>query len=206
MADQPSVPRQGSRPLPKDSDWLLSFRPQLRELGPRLLELGCGPGLDAATLLAGGFEVTALDRASLSRARKAAPAARLLRADLATTLPFRDASFDAAVSSLALHYLPWRETRNAFAEARRVLRHGAPFLFRVNATDDFFHGAGQGGQLEPNFYSQPGAYHAETKRFFDEEMVRAAVEDLFEVSHLEHETIYRFDDPKAVWECLSFAI
>ena len=197
---------QGSRPLPNDSDWLLSFLPRLRRLGPRLLELGCGPGLAAATLLANGFEVTGLDRAPLARARKSAPEARLIRADLATPLPFPDASFDAAVSSLALHYLPWRETRGAFAEIRRVLRPGAPFLFRVNATDDYFHGAGQGEQLEPNFYSQPGAYHAGTKRFFDEDMVRAALAGLFEITHLEHKTIYRFQDPKAVWECLAFAI
>jgi SAM-dependent methyltransferase len=124
----------------------------------------------------------------------------------ALELPFPDASFDAAVSSLALHYLPWRETRGAFAEIRRVLRPGSPFLFRVNATDDYFHGAGQGEQLEPNFYSQPGAYHAGTKRFFDEDMVRAALAGLFEITHLEHKTIYRFQDPKAVWECLAFAI
>lgn len=197
---------QRSRPLPKDSGWLLSFLPHLRRLGPRLLELGCGPGADAATLLANGFEVTGLDRAPLARAQRSASGARLLRADLATPLPFRDASFDAALSSLALHYLPWQETRAAFAETRRVLRAGAPFLFRVNATDDLFHGAGQGEQLEPNFYSQPGAYHAETKRFFDEEMVRDAVANLFEITHLEHETIYRYEDPKRVWECLAFAI
>lgn len=193
-----------SRPLPKDSDWLSSFLPRLRTLGPRVLELGCGPGLDAATLLAAGFEVTACDRIPLGKAREHAPRAQLLRADLSRSLPFRDGAFDAALASLSLHYLPWNETRAAFAEVGRVLRPGAPFLFRVNATDDVAHGAGQGEELEPGFYRQPGAFHAETKRFFDEVMVRAAVDGSFVVTHLEHKTISRYQDPKRVWECLAF--
>lgn len=63
----------------------------------------------------------------------------------------------------------------------------------------------EGEELEPNFYRQPAAFHAETKRFFDEPMVRAAVEGHFEVRHLEHKTIYRYQDPKRIWECLAFA-
>ena len=191
--------------LPGDSDWLVPFLGVFREAGSNVLEAGCGPGLDARTLGAAGFEVTAFDRADLGRARAQAPDARLVRADL-VHLPFKDGAFDAAVSSLALHYLPWAETRTAFAELRRVLRAGAPFLFRVNATDDYHHGAGQGEELEPNFYRAPLATHAETKRFFDETAVRAALEELFAVEHLEHTTIYRYEDPKRVWECLARAV
>lgn len=194
-----------SRPLPKDSDWLSPFLKPLRSMGLHLLEIGCGPGLDAAKLLAAGFDVTAFDRIPLIRARENAGKARLLRADLSRGLPFRDGSFDGAVASLSLHYLPWTATRDAFADIRRVLRSGAPLLFRVNATDDVAHGAGEGDELEPNFYRQPGAYHAETKRFFDDATVRAAVEDWFEVRHVEHKTIYRYQDPKRVWECLAVA-
>lgn len=195
---------QESQPLPKDSGWLLPFLPELRRLGPRILELGCGPGRDAATLLQEGFDVVAFDRAPgpLAKARELAPAAQLIRADLDCALPFADASFDAAVSSLAMHYLPWAGTRRAFAEVRRVLRPGAAFLSRVNASDDVLHGAGEGEELEPGFFRSPSAYFSETKRFFDEAMVRAAVDGLFEVEHLEHKTIHRYEDPKRVWECL----
>jgi SAM-dependent methyltransferase len=197
----------GSRPLPKDSDWLLPFLASLRALGPHLLEVGCGPGLDAVNLLGHGFAVTAFDHAEkpLLHAATVAAGAWLLRADIATPLPFRDAIFDGAVSSLALHYFTWAETRAAFAEVRRVLRPGAPFLFRVNATDDVSHGAGQGDEIETNFFRQPGAYHADTKRFFDDEAVRAAVAGLFQVGHLEHRTIHRYAEPKQVWECLARA-
>lgn len=196
---------QGSQPLPKDSDWLLPFLPRLRTIGPRILEIGCGPGLDAATLLAHGFSVTAFDRASLTRARTKAPATLLLRADLAARFPFRDGAFDSTLSSLALHYLPWTETRAVFTEIRRVSRPGAAFLFRVNAIDDYNHGAGQGEELEPNFYRTPSPVFSETKRFFDENTVRAAVAGRFEVEHLAHKTIDRYEAPKRVWECLARA-
>ena len=196
-----------SQLLPKGSDWLLPYVGQLRASGPRVLEVGCGPGLDAATLIAAGFEVTGFDRAvaPLLRARAAVAGAGFLLAD-AVWLPFRDAAFDAAVASLSLHYLAWAETRMAFGEVRRVVRPGAPFVFRVNATDDVHHGAGEGEELEPNFYRNPASYHAETKRFFDEAAVRAAVAGLFEVEHLAHVTIHRYEMPKRVWECLARAI
>lgn len=109
------------------------------------------------------------------------------------------------MSSLALHYLPWAATRAAFTEVRRVLHPGAPFLFRVNADDDFHHGAGQGLELEPGLFRVPFAGHSDTKRFFDEAMVLATVEGLFDVEELEHETIYRYEQPKQVWTCLARA-
>jgi SAM-dependent methyltransferase len=200
------VTQPRSQPLPKDSDWLLSFLPAFANRGPRLLEIGCGPGQDAATLAGHGFEVVAFDRITLVAARKLAPRATLLRADLATPFPFRDACFDAALASLSLHYHPWGQTRSTVREIRRVLRDGTSFLFRVNASDDVHHGAGQGEELEPNFYRQPGTYHAETKRFFDEGMVRAMLEGLFAVEHLAHCTIHRYERPKQVWECLARAL
>jgi SAM-dependent methyltransferase len=207
VANRPTAWKLGSQPLPQDSDWLLPFLPALQKTrggASRILEIGCGPGLDAATLLGHGFEVTAFDRAPLMRARAKAPGAQLLCADL-LHIPFRDGAFDAAVSSLALHYLPWPETRAAFAEVRRLLPAGAAFLFRVNATDDHNHGAGEGEQLEPNFYRTPTAFHSETKRFFDEPMVRAAVVGYFEIEHLAHRTIHRYEQPKRVWECFARA-
>jgi SAM-dependent methyltransferase len=207
VANRPTAWELGSQPLPQDSDWLLPFLPTLQKTrsdAGHVLEIGCGPGLDAATLLGHGFEVRAFDRAPLTRARATAPGAQLLRADL-LHIPFRDGAFDSAVSSLALHYLPWVETRAAFAEVRRVLAPEAPFLFRVNATDDYNHGAGEGERLEPNFYRTPNAFHAETKRFFDEAMVRAAVMGFFEIEHLAHRTIHRYEQPKQAWECLARA-
>jgi len=196
---------QQSQSLPPGDDWLSPFLGRLHTPGPKLLELGCGLGHDAAALLAEGFEVTAFDHIRMDTARENAPAARLLRADLRQALPFRSGVFDSAMASLSLRYLPWAETRRAFEEVRRVVRTGAPFLFRVNANDDYAHGAGQGELLEPNFYRDPRHYHSDTKRFFDEAMVRAVIEGLFEPDSLEHRTIVRDGRAKRVWECLAIA-
>ncbi len=198
--------QQRSQPPPKGDDWLLSFVGVLEASGPRVLEVGCGPGRDAATLSERGFEVVAFDRLPLLAAAERAPKADFLRADVSSQLPFRDGVFNGAVASLSLHYLPWEATRRALSEIRRVVREGGAFAFRVNADDDANHGAGEGEELERGFFRTPRPSYSETKRFFDEQMVWAAVEGLFEVERLEHKTIHHHAEPKRVWECLARAI
>lgn len=200
------LPLRSQPSLPRDDDWLLPFLPELRRRGDRLLEIGCGPGRDAAFLSGSGFSVTAFDRQPVRDAARRAPEATFFRADLSRPLPFHNVAFDAAVASLSLHYLPWQETKEALAEIRRVLRPGSPFLFRVNATDDVNHGAGQGEPIEPNFYQAAPGSSADTKRFFDEASVRDVVSGSFAIEHLEHRTIHRYEQPKQVWECLATAI
>lgn len=198
---------EGERPpLPRFDPWLEPWLATIRGSGLQVLELGCGPGQDASFLTGAGLSVVAFDRSlrTLEAARQLAPGARLLLADLAVPLPFRDASFDAAVASLSMHYLHWRDTLHAFAEVRRVLKPGAPFLFRVNAADDVHHGAGQGEEVEPNLFRASGG-HAELKRFFNRGDVVAALGEGFEVEHLRHVTIHRYELPKQAWECLARA-
>lgn len=188
--------------IPATEDWLEPFLPRLRRSGPRVVDAGCGPGLDAAHLAAAGFDVIACDRRRGRPSQWVAPV-RYLLADL-RVLPFRRASFDSAVASLSLHYLPWSETLAAFREVGALVRPGGSFLFRVNASDDIHHGAGQGEQLEPGFYRVPGSMvsHSETKRFFTEPDVRAVIPTGFHADHLVHRTIHRYRQPKQVWECL----
>lgn len=162
-----SADQQRSQPPPKGDDWLLSFVGVLEASGPRVLEVGCGPGRDAATLSERGFEVVAFDRLPLLAAAERAPKADFLRADVSSQLPFRDGVFNGAVASLSLHYLPWEATRQAFSEIRRVVREGGAFAFRVNADDDVNHGAGEGEELERGFFSHP-----ETVVFRNETILR----------------------------------
>ena len=189
------------RPLPNADPWLERHIDALRLAGRRVLEVGCGPGTDAAFLAANGFEVVAFDRANPGRAALGTGPAWVL-AD-ATALPFRARSFDAAVASLSLHYLPWAETARVFREVGDLLEQGGALLFRVNASDDVNHGAGQGEEVEPGFFRVPGeaGFWSETKRFFSEQAVRAVLPAGFEIEVLEHRTITRFREPKQVWEC-----
>jgi len=199
-AQHPGHDRPVADPLP--DDWLAAFFDRLVAVGPRVLDAGCGPGMDAATLARRGFAVTAFDRKKPAAGKRLPPVDHLL-ADV-RALPFRPATFDTAIASLSLHYLPWDETLAAFAGIGAVVRPGGLFLFRVNASDDVHHGAGQGEQVEPGFFRVPTALvsHAETKRFFTEAAVRAVIPAQFSVLHLAHRTIRRYQHPKQVWECL----
>ncbi len=192
------------RPGPEADRWMDRWLPQLRGAagGAPLLELGCDTGGDTAWLLAQGFDVVATDIAfdPLRQCAVNAPAARLVRHDLAQSLPFADAVFGAVVASLCLHYFDWATTVRAVAEIRRVLRPGGLLLCRVNSTNDVHHGAMQGEELEPHYFRQDAQYAA-CKRFFD----AADLDRLFtradwtELSRAEL-PVRRYDKPKVAWE------
>ena len=101
--------------------------------GARVLEVGCGEGAGAQTLLArfGAAAVTAidLDPAQIRRAQR-----RLTDEDRAdvrlgdiTALPMTDASVDAVADFGIIHHVP--DWRGAVAEVARVLAPGGQFLF-----------------------------------------------------------------------------
>ncbi len=184
-------------------DWLERHLSALGPPGSRLLELGCGPGADAARLDADGFRVVAADLSprSLGRAAERLGTGALLRVDHGCPLPFRDGAFDVVVASLTLHYFTRAVTRVAFEEVRRVLRPGGVLLFRVNATDDIEHGALDGVEVERNVRTDPHEHYSSLKRFFDEPDLLEVLDGLFVPDTLEHLAIERNGATKRVWEC-----
>ena len=95
--------------------------------GKRLLEVGCGIGIDGRYLSENGVVYQAVDfsRESLKLARKhfgmKSLPQRFVNGD-GRTLPFADETFDVFFSSGVLHHIPAME--RACAEAVRVLKPG----------------------------------------------------------------------------------
>jgi len=98
------------------------------ELGPRLLEVGPGPGLTTEVLRHRAASLTALELDStlatrLGR-RSRGTGVQVVRGDGAA-LPFRDGSFDAAAVLTMLHHVPSAELQDrVLAEVGRCLRPG----------------------------------------------------------------------------------
>jgi SAM-dependent methyltransferase len=103
----------------------------LESLGPsrgrQVLDLGCGKGRFARFLAARGARVVGLD---ISPAMLAAGGGAGLDRVIgsARRLPFRDASFDAAIAVEVFEHMEPRAIDDACDELRRVLRPGGRFV------------------------------------------------------------------------------
>lgn len=106
-----------------------------REGRTRLLEVGCGPGVDAKAFQEQGLSVTGVDLSfqHVTRCR-----ARGLDAHVASAqaLPFADDAFDAAWTMSTLLHVPNAALGGALGELRRVLVAGAPLAVGLWAGDD----------------------------------------------------------------------
>lgn len=106
--------------------------------GARVLDAGCGAGRHTAWLTERGASVVGMDvsRGMLGQARERVESAAFTRGDLSGPFGFREASFDGAISALALGYVrDWRAAFDAFA---RVLRPGGFLVVSVKHPFDEF--------------------------------------------------------------------
>lgn len=113
--------------------------------GQRVLDAGCGPGLYAEHLVAGGAEVVGFDQGpEMVRIaqERAGDRATLRVHDLADPLDWlEDASFDAAVMALVIHHVDDRVS--ALKEIHRVLRpEGRLVLSTHHPTSDWLRRGG----------------------------------------------------------------
>lgn len=177
--------------------WLEPFAEELeKSAGIPMIDLGCGAGNDTLYLSERGYEVIACDHstAALQKVSELVPKARTQIIRMPDPLPFPDRSAQVVIADLSLHYFAWADTLKIAADIRRILRPGGVLICRLNSVKDVEYGAGQGLELEPNYYELDG----KRKRFFD----RDQLERLFKgwkASVMEEQSMNRYDKPKAVW-------
>ena len=97
----------------QNDPWLDRWLPLISEKadGQEILEVGCGWGWDTAILSDAGLSVLAIDKADLSKAKKAAPTAKFQQIDLRDFFPVPAESYGVIIASLSLHYFSWAETK-----------------------------------------------------------------------------------------------
>jgi ubiquinone/menaquinone biosynthesis C-methylase UbiE len=108
-------------------DLLDAFLRMLPGNSPRhVLDVGCGPGRDAAYLAAHSCRVIGLDlsRAQLCWAAGHATASAFCQADM-RQLPFQSNAFDGLWACASLLHLPRAQIPTALDELRRVARPGS---------------------------------------------------------------------------------
>lgn len=111
----------------------------------KLLEIGCGIGVDSIQLARGGFDVTAVDltEAAIEVARRFAASRGVsidFRVGNAERLEFDDSTFAAVYSFGVLHHTP--NIEKAIAEVRRVLEPGGTayiMLYHRRSLVDLIH-------------------------------------------------------------------
>ena len=103
---------------------------------PRVFDVGCGPGADAAVFADAGFDTLGLDvtRPFLREAHQGVPAARFLQGDM-RHLPIPDRAVDGLWCSAAFLHVPRSDADPTLAEFARVLPADCPLLLSAKARE-----------------------------------------------------------------------
>lgn len=174
-----------------DAKWLAQWSDELT--GARVLELGCGSGIDSQQLVNMAADLVASD---LKLPVFDDPRITSLALDLRQPFRLSEQSFDLVVASLCLHYFDWPTTQAVVTQIHRVLKPKGSVIVRVNSRQDVHFGAEGFPQLEPGLYQVRGR----SKRFFTEQDLHNLFARHWQISHVSHHCIDRYDKPKYLWQ------
>ena len=127
--------------------------------GERVLDAGCGTGSHLGSLGAAGCRSVGLDfsRGMLRIARRNAPRAALVQADLNRALPVRRGAFDAVLSALVSEHLA--DLGRFFGEVFAALHRGGRLVFSA------FHPELARAGIEANFERDGTEYRLGAKSY-----------------------------------------
>lgn len=155
--------------LPIYDGWLDEYIPLLSKC-QKIVDLGCGLGVNTVHLHSLGIETDACDfsQSALDGLKRLIPNASVLCFDVTRGLPFLSESVDVVIADLSLHYFSEVVTRQIVVDIKRVLRYGGMLLCRVNAYEDGFDPSTH-EVIEKDYYVVNGC----TKRFFTPKSLRS---------------------------------
>jgi len=161
--------------------------------GQRVVDVGCGPGALTAELVSRGAQVSAVDPSPqfVAAARERYPGADVQQAT-AEELPFEDASFDAALAQLVVHFMS--DPLRGITEMARVTVDGGVVAASVwdmvggrAPISPFWQAAEELDPTAPGEAQRAGAGEGQLTDLFE----RAGLVDVEETAlpvHVEHET------------------
>lgn len=152
--DQESAERAERAVDPRRVDARTAFVERLASEDRRtVLEIGTGPGRDAATFVAAGFATIGVDL-SWEHARRATALGAAVAVASVRALPFPDATFDGLWTMSTLMHVPDSAIDAALDEVGRVLRPGAVAAVGVWGGPDVEHLSDVDRYDPPRFFSR----------------------------------------------------
>jgi len=127
--------------------------------GERILDAGCGTGINLRRIAEAGGRPVGLDfsRGMLRVAQRALPGVPLAQADLHRTLPVRRGRFDGFLCALVSEHL--EDLRTVFTEAFAVVRKGGRLIFSA------FHPEVARAGVEANFEREGTEYRLGAEQY-----------------------------------------
>ena len=147
--------------------WLEKYGFDMYDENSPFLDLGCGNGEDTKWLKQNNFEVVSCDFAPSSIERVKSINKNAFVFDMRekeSWKTFKDNTFSYVIADLSLHYFNEKTTNMILKEIKRILIPTGKLIARVNAVNDTVFGAGDGIEIEPNFYRN--TERGIDKRFF----------------------------------------
>lgn len=147
--------------------WLEKYVFDMYDENSPFLDLGCGNGEDTKWLKQNNFEVVSCDFAPSSIERVKSINKNAFVFDMRKKESwkiFKDNTFSYVIADLSLHYFNEKTTNMILKEIKRILIPNGKLIARVNAVNDTVFGAGDGIEIEPNFYRN--TERGIDKRFF----------------------------------------
>ncbi len=115
-----------------DNDFVELFSKKLIARA-KVLDLGCGPGVETKKLSENGFELYGFDLSDklLKIASRQVPLAHFIQGNMLEKFPFEDQYFDGVFAKASLLHVPKDKITKVFDEIIRVLKKGGVFHLAV---------------------------------------------------------------------------